>query len=365
MMHLETGRPDRAEARLRWCIELLERAGKGRGGDASTAHAMLASTLGHAGRLDEAELEIEQARAILAAATDVMYAEDVRLLIEVTRGRLAFRRGRLAESADVFERAVADLRLYMGREEPLFREALDGLLAALVDSGRHAEAEPLAREALELETRLSGPEKRGALRGSARLGQCLYGQGDLHGALEIVERAYSIAERNLEPHDADRLALANMLAGLRWKAGDREGCIPMFREVAQAQAQTLGSDHVATLATRRNLAKALCLSGAIGEAEELYLVIIQSSESALGPLHHATLRARVGLARTQVAGGRFDAAESELHTAWSGFEATPGSPPDAMRETAEIFGELYDAWGRPEDARTWRERAAPPTGSSR
>ena len=72
------------------------------------------------------------------------------------------------------------------------------------------------------------------------------------------------------------------------------------------------------------------------------------------PVFLGTARRTSGRALTAL--GRFEEAEERLSEAYELLEPELGAQHRQTRTTADALGDLYEAWGLPEEVAIWRER---------
>ncbi|HEX8720366.1 MAG TPA: tetratricopeptide repeat protein [Pyrinomonadaceae bacterium] len=233
--------------------------------------------------------------------------------------------GRHAEAARLFEALVA--------ARPSDRAALYGAALATFNTGRPADAEPLARRAVEA-ARASGQklaaadalvllavvlavrrDDAGALKASAEAaalapdsfdaqltyGRALYGAGDDAGAARAFRAATALSPADARP----RFFLATALE----RAGDAEGALAAYRELVGLQPRALeGHLGLGALLVKRGGA----------EAEEGIRELLRAAE--IDPDNY---EARVSLGRALVARGRAAEAVGHLRRAAA---LAPGNP---------------------------------------
>ncbi len=75
-------------------------------------------------------------------------------------------------------------------------------------------------------------------------------KGDYAEAEPLYQRALEAQERTLGKEHPDTLASVNNLAGLLQDKGDYAGAEPLYRRAMEAQERTLGKEHPDTLSDR-------------------------------------------------------------------------------------------------------------------
>jgi thioredoxin-like negative regulator of GroEL len=110
------------------------------------------------------------------------------------------------------------------------------------------------------------------------------------------------------------------------------------------------------------LASALRDMGKLDQAEPLYGQALETAKRALPaddrriPLH----RSAYGVCLTKLE--RYEEAQEHLLAGYEGLKAARGEEHKQTRKTLQRLVELYDVWGKPEQAAQWRAKlpATPP-----
>ncbi len=351
----ELGRPALALELLLRARAALERVPSATDGEYAALGGRTAQALLALGRLDEAEAEIEAARARTLATEDGQ-TSTVQIQLALSEGILLHKRGRLAQAAEVLSLAAERSRATLGEDSPLRRDALEWLTIALNDAGKFAECVPLAREARERELALVGPEHRRSVRAALLLAVALFKTGAASEALELAESAHAVCVKLRAPEDSDRLEVAGVLVGMRWQAGQRDGALELMRELSEIRTRTLGPSASSTHTARLNYAAALLSTGAADAAGAEYAFVLENS-GALDETHPTRVRAQVGVGRAHLVGKRLDDAERELARAWELLERATTPQTRERSEVALAMAMLCKALGRSDEQRAWLERA--------
>jgi tetratricopeptide (TPR) repeat protein len=182
----------------------------------------LATLLRATGRHAEAEpplrraLEIDR-RALGPDHPDV--ARDLSNLAQLLQatGRLAEAEPPLRRALEIDRRALGpdhpDVARDLSNHHPTVARDLSNLAQLLYATGRHAEAEPPLRRALEIDRRALGPDHPTVARDLSNLAQLLYATGRHAEAEPPLRRAVTILaeykQRNGHEHPNDRVVRAN------------------------------------------------------------------------------------------------------------------------------------------------------------
>ncbi len=164
-------------------------------------------------------------------------------------------------------------------------------MITLEQAGRHAEALPLARRAVELAEMEFGPEHQVVAVYLEHLA-VLY-----HKLLEIGEsealflRTLRIQEKVLGPDHVAVASTLNHLGGLYQTTGDYPKSVASLERALLLREQAFGADHPATATIVSNLAILRELSGEYDEAEPLFERYFTMAGGGPGGSHPSLKRA--------------------------------------------------------------------------
>ena len=127
------------------------------------------------------------------------------------------------------------------------------LAAELQAQGKYNAAEPLYREALEMNRETLGNRHQNTLTSINNLGNLLREKGDLTAAEPLLCELLEVARETLGNRHSHTLAYINNLGLLLRAKGDLAAAEPLLREALEGRRATLGSGHPETLATIKNL----------------------------------------------------------------------------------------------------------------
>jgi hypothetical protein len=128
------------------------------------------------------------------------------------------------------------------------------LAASLHGKGKHAEAEQMQRELLDLQRRVLGPEHPNTLATMNNLANTLDDQGKHAEAEQMQCELLDVQRRVLGPEHPHTLATMNNLACSFLSQGKHLEAEQMQRQVLDVRRRVLGPGHPHTLASVSNLA---------------------------------------------------------------------------------------------------------------
>ena len=166
---------------------------------------------------------------------------------------------------------------------------LDTLGQELQAQGKHEEAEPCYREALELDREMLGSLHPDTLIAITNFAQDLQDQGKYNEAEPLFREALKGRRETLGDRHLDTLAAISNLGQLLQAQGDLTAAEPLQREALQARRETLGSRHQVTLNCVNDLGALLWAKGDLAAAEPLLRGALEVRRETLGNQHRVTL----------------------------------------------------------------------------
>jgi tetratricopeptide (TPR) repeat protein len=230
-------------------------------------------------RRAEAEQANENAQAVNDFLTrDVLGAADPAL----TQGRSVTVKEALDNAAKSVDENFKD--------RPLIEASVRDSLAKTYDAlGATDVALPHAKAALDIRTKLLGPDHPDTLATATMYALLLHYQGKFDEAQSLYLDAIDRSRRTLGADHPDTLRLMFNLASLLAERGKYADAEKMFRQVLDGRRRVLGDDHPDTAATLNHLAGSVANQGRLAEAEPLYRDALAKKRRALGELHPSTL----------------------------------------------------------------------------
>lgn len=317
--------------------------------------------------------------------------------------------GEVEESVAFYRQALALRRRSLGTDHPLVGESMTTLGQALRNLGNYEEAEQVLREAVALQRRVRGPEHEQLAAAMLHLGDLLQryrNQPDeaetlYRDALAILERRFGpesprlahplgslseLLEQRGEFAESERLlrrilairertygrehpAIAETLGGLatflarRHRYAEAED---LARHALGLWVRTMGPTHQTVAGTTRALAVIVAERGRYREADSVIAEAERLRLAASGPLHPLLAISYVEHARIKRHLGDHDAALALLRQAEAIVRPQLPERHEHVQRVYREFVNLFDAWGREEEAADYRRRLVgqepPPTG---
>lgn len=311
-------------------------------GDPDTIRSLI--KLGNAqdrlGRLDDALVSYEQARALLDAHhPDVL---DVRAELDLSQAWSLSVRGQSAEALELLEAAVEHLRSERGNHEVLLYGALNTLGIVQARAGDQNAARGNLEEALAGWMRHREPEDQKVLTTKMNLANVYDALRENDRALALLEDVYSAQQRRLgAEHPITLMVLSNVASNLT-TSGRHEEALQRFREVATTRTAILGADHHDTLRVNQNIANTLLR---LGRYEEALLANRQSYDArvrVLGPDHRETRLSQEALSRAYRETGNLSQARWHMEDLLAAREATlPAGNPLLLGGRVELANVIH------------------------
>ncbi len=219
------------------------------------------------------------------------------------------------EAERLFREALTLRRELLGPDHIGLTNSLMNLGGVMLDRGRHDEANDLFREALAIRRRARGAGHPDVAMCLYRLAQAADAEADTVEAIELHQQALAIREHALHPEHPDVARSMLALGTLLLRAGEPDEAEPLARKCVEVRRRSLPEGHWQIAEAQSLLGACFGAQRKFERAEELLLQSLDVLRESRGP--------------------------SDEHTR------------TAMRR----LGELYEAWGRPQEAAKYRATA--------
>jgi eukaryotic-like serine/threonine-protein kinase len=320
--------------------------------DTLTAQNRFAQVLQARGKLAEAEPIF---RANLAATRRVFgdaHRETWQALNNL--GVLLQALGRLDE-AELLSRSNLDARRKaFGDDHFDTLNAVHNLAALLQERGQLGEAARLYRQNLEACRRVFGPDHIGTLTTTQNLGTILLQQ---HAAVEaeaLLRPAIETCRRVFGPSKSLTLSAMMSLSDALYYQERFPEVEELLREILKAQRGDKSTGRLAIADTLSRLGLLVNARGRPAEAEPLLRESMTIRRDALPKGHHQRAEVESFLGRCLVKLGRRGEAEPLLINSLASFPVNSEIGRRRLPRIYEELGNLYEAEGRPDEAKRWR-----------
>ncbi|HKI21771.1 MAG TPA: serine/threonine-protein kinase, partial [Isosphaeraceae bacterium] len=402
------GRLDRAIPLLR--RTLATRAAKlGREHpDTLTSAKNLGLAFRDAGQWDQAIPLFERTLAVEMAR---LGPDDPNTLLTQNNLALTYRDdGEWDRAIALFEQTLATRTAKLGVDHPDTLLTQHNLAMAYREAGRWDRAIPLFERTLAAQTARLGPDHPNTLLTQNNLAPAYQAVGQIDRAIALLEQTLAGRTTKLGADHPSTFTTQNNLALAFQGAGQIDRAIALFERTLTARIAKLGTEHPSTLTTRSDLANAYHAKGDFSRAESLLRDVLAARKKKLGAEHPDVARTlsalgqnlleqrrsaeaepllRAGLAtwdakrpddwlrfNSQSLLGecllrqkKYAEAEPLLLSGYKGLKAreakVPASSKIRLSETGERIVQLYEAWGKPEEAVEWRAKLKPPAARTK
>jgi tetratricopeptide (TPR) repeat protein len=193
--------------------------------------------------------------------------------------------GRPAEAEPMAREAVDLIRKAFGPEHERCVLGMTTLVQVLEDLGKLEEAEPLMRQVLALRQKISGPDHPDSAQAMANLALLLMQRGRLVEAESHLRKALAILETKVGKEHPDIASIMGTLAGALRAQGKTNEAIDLLQRSLQMRRKLFGDDHPDVAGAITALARAHQLNGNLAEAEMLSREAIAQQRKILGDIH--------------------------------------------------------------------------------
>ncbi|MEL6445784.1 MAG: serine/threonine-protein kinase [Bacteroidota bacterium] len=342
-----------AEAALLEAEALLEQTLPPDARDLVSLRSELAVLYTEQARHDEAEPLLLAALAVQRGASDDSSKADLAQTL-TNLGTSYINQGRPEEAEPLYREALALDREVFGPEH--VRVAIQlGNLAVLHDSRfEHAIADSMLTESLRIRRAATGNDHIQVATGLLMLGSIVRKTGDLERAEAALREGGDIFARLVGEAHPNTAVARNQLALVLRDQEKLDEALATQRAALPVFQQVLGPDHYYTVTTTCQLAELLLDSGSLAEAAALYQQCVPALPSTAGIRVYVATRHQAHFGELRTAQGRYAEAESLLVASHDAIVASLGPDHEQIPLYTERLAQLYEAWGRPDAAASYR-----------
>jgi serine/threonine-protein kinase len=256
------------------------------------------------------------------------------------------------EAAELLlRRALATKRNVMGGDHLSVLNTMHNLALVLKDEEDYPAAESLMRASNALTARLLGDDHPDVAIGLLSLASVMQAQDSLDEAERLHRQALALRRRLLGDDNHEVAGSLSFLAQVVEAKGNYDEAERLHREALAIRRALYGEDHLDVAYSLYYLGVVLRKKGAYDEAEHFARRSLAVSRRVLGPDHPDVVYDLTSLAATLEAQGRYDEAEALLLEGYVLLDAQPDGVPVGLLQR---LAELYDAWGKPDEADRYR-----------
>lgn len=296
-------------------------------GEAEAAEQLLQSALSAAPTGDAASVELAEALANL--------------------GNASWQRGREAEAAELWRRALSGFGKSLSDQHPLVAQVRSNLGMHLQAQGHLAEAEQLFAAARDLFAVLRGQDCPDVANAELKLAFLHVDQGELDRATAAAERALAIRRTHFGADAAEVPGALQALAYVRLQAADYQGAAAVCDEALRLRLRGSPPNHAEIAGARLLLGRALMGAGRSTEAEPHLVAAAEGRQALFGASHWRTATARSALGECRLRLGELAAARELLHGSLPVIEAAFPTDHPELRAARSRLAELQRQAGEP------------------
>ena len=302
--------------------------------------------------------DYQQARELKEEALRIRRAlspeDHPKLVTEISNmARLHYDLGDYEEAERLYREALA-MRRRLGQGDSDLNKTILNLAGTLVQRGAYAEAEELQLEALAMRKELFGPEDPKVALSRFCLGALHLTRGDFEKAESYLRHALQIYLKAHGPEHTRVAEVLNSLGRLLHAQGHHDEAEHAYERALDIRRQRLGESHKSVADTKKNFAALLLTRGEPATAGVLLdqaLTVLRRSM----PESDWTLADAEGVLGMYLLDlGCFEEAESILIKSYRIISEVKGDQAIHTRNAASRLVELYEAWGREEEAEKYR-----------
>jgi serine/threonine protein kinase len=265
-------------------------------------------------------------------------------------------RGNAVSAREILDNASKQIDTSLGQDPELQAKLMSTMAGTYVGLGLYSRAQPLLERAVEIQSRILGPERRDTLVSMSLLVHTLVLEGHYTEAEKLGRETVERGLRVLGPKDPDILTSMRDLAAVLAGEGRYSEAETLLRKTLEGQMQVLGPEHSETLATMSTLANVLAPEGRYPEAEKLLREVLSIQSRLLGAEHPQTLASVFRLIYVLRREGRYAEAEQQTRSSLSVARKVLGPEhPLTMDFMTYLSGSLLDQGRYAEAEQSYRE----------
>jgi tetratricopeptide (TPR) repeat protein len=222
--------------------------------------------------------------------------EEARLASLAEKVGELYQSGKFAEAIPVAQESLALAEKALGPDHPESATLVNNLAELYRSMGEYAKAQALFQRALKIDEKALGPDHPNVARDLNNLALLYKSKGEYGKVESLYQRALKIQEKALGRDDPTVATYLNNLATLSISMGNYAKAKPLLQRALEIDEKALGPDHPETATDLNNLALLCNSMGDYAKAEPLFQRALSINEKALGPDHPTTATTLTNLA---------------------------------------------------------------------
>jgi len=261
------------------------------------------------------------------------------------------------EEADRWSDLAAAKIERLGGDEPVAADYADSRSQVLIQAGRHREAIESQKQALELISRINGPESLDAAMAMSTMGHALSSIGDYRAAVDYYEKSMALKKAQVGPDHPSLgftvTSLAQAYAGL----SEYEKAVELSRRALAILERAFGADDPQLAVSLNNLAYSLEGLEQYDEARKIHERSMDIVSRSWGPDHFQIAVSLLNLSSLEKQAGDFEAALAASQRAGEILTATFGTEHPIYAYAANNTGVFLMETGQPAQGVVHLEKA--------
>jgi len=305
------------------------------------------------GQADDAERSLREAfgaaeqgrddRAGAVAASDLMWVT-------------GYLQGRFEEAERWNDLAAAKIER-LGGDESVAADYANDRSQVLIQAGRHREAIESQQQALDLISRISGPQSLDAAMAMSTMGHALSSIGDYRAAVKYYEKSMALKEDQVGPTHPTLGFTATSLAQAYAGLSEYEKAAELSRRALAILERAFGSDDPQLAVSLNNLAYSLEGLEQFDDARAIHERSINIVSQSWGPDHPQIAISLLNLSSLEKQAGDFEAALAASQRAGEILTATFGTEHPLYAYAANNTGVFLMETGQPAQGVVYLEKA--------
>jgi tetratricopeptide (TPR) repeat protein len=273
--------------------------------------------------------------------------------------------GQLDKAVPLLEQVLAKRKEKLGTDHPQTLTSMNNLANAYQAAGQLDKALPLFEQALAKKKEKLGPDHPQTLTGMANLAGAYQAAGESDKALPLFEQALAKQQAKLGPDHPHTLNTMGLLAAAYLAAKQRDKALPLFKDFLGAWRKRVGPNQPRLADILAEIGVSFLKYGDPAEAETVLREALTIRE-ANRPDAWTTFHTQSLLGGSLLGQQKYAAAEPLLVHGYEGmFTREKAIPPQHKKDLTDALDrlvQLYDAWGKKDQAEQWRQRRPTPSG---
>jgi len=316
-----------------------------------TALSTLAYLYQQSGRWDEARAVLEP---LLETRRRVLGPDhEDTLLTQNNLANVLTRSEDLPRARELFEDVLRRQRATLGDSHPRTLATMNNLADVYGDLGDKERALAMLREVLAIKRRILEPGHPSLIISLNNLASRLIDAESCDEAGALLDEALPAARAAFGERNLRTAALLNTVSRLKRETGLYAEADKALSEAIDIFHEVAGPDHPNSLVLVSNRAALRVSQGRFADALADVDAALVGMPEAFGATSGTTVSTILTRADALAGLGRFDEGERMLLDMREAVVADRGAEDAQAARLADALAELYDAWGRPDDAARW------------